>query len=270
MKPKGKTRQPAAVVSNPNLINDGLILSEKCKRDIAGGVTLFLDYYLAEFNRILETACREQPDIIKDIAPIRDESAGKRATARGQVKLQTLYTVDAAIDKLVSRLTVKFKELERARREETDFLPALATIFGRFHQVVRQLRSRHDGRPTLDVGDEHDIRDLTRALLSLHFEEVGTVTRTPAYGTGEVTDFHLPAEETVIIVKKSGEELRHRQVEEQITADIAHYAEQPGCGTLVFFVYDPDGMVAYPASLENHLSTLSSDRLTVKVYINPK
>lgn len=270
MNAKGKPKQQTTAASSPNLINDGLILSEKCKRDIAGGVTLFLDYYLAEFNRILEAAHREQPDIAQDIAPISDDSAGKRAPARSQAKLQTLYAVDMAIDKLVSRLTIKFKELERAHREEADFLPVLATIFGRFHQVVRQLRSRHDGRPTLDVGDEHDLRDLTRALLALHFAEVGAVVRKPAYGAGEVTDLQLPAEETVIIVKKSGEKLRHRQVEEQITADIAHYAEQPGCGTLVCFVYDPDGMVAYPASLESHLTTLSSNRLTVKVFISPK
>lgn len=36
----------------------------------------------------------------------------------------------------------------------------------RFHVVARQLRSRHAGRATLDVGDEYDVQDLFPSTLT--------------------------------------------------------------------------------------------------------
>lgn len=37
---------------------------------------------------------------------------------------------------------------------------AVHSICHRFHSVVRQLRTRHDGRPPFDVEDEYDVQDL--------------------------------------------------------------------------------------------------------------
>ncbi len=42
---------------------------------------------------------------------------------------------------------------------------AVVTIAERLHSVVRQLRERREGRPTLDVADEYDVQDLFHALL---------------------------------------------------------------------------------------------------------
>jgi DpnII restriction endonuclease len=267
---KNKTHLNGMTNINPNLINDGLILSEKCKRDITAGVTLSLDNYIAEFNRILETARREAPEAFKDIADASDTSAGKPQKTRSQLRVQTLYAIDLANDKLVSRLTGQVKEMEKTTREKTDCLPLLEKLFDRFHQVVRQLRSRHRGRPTLDVEDAADIRDLTRALLAIYFDNIDTGEWTPSYAAEALTDFLLPDAGTVICVKKSGEKVRHRQIEEQVLADIAHYREKPGYHQLVCFVYDPGGMVAYPTSLETYLETLSDEKFKVKVFINPK
>ena len=102
---KSKTHLNGMASINPNLINDGLILSEKCKRDITAGITLSLDNYIAEFNRILETARKESPEHFLDIASASDTSPGKPQKTRSQLRLQTLYAVDLANDKLVSRLT---------------------------------------------------------------------------------------------------------------------------------------------------------------------
>ena len=43
-------------------------------------------------------------------------------------------------------------------------LDQLRLVCERFHLVSRQLRSRHDGRVTLDVEDEYDVQDLLHAM----------------------------------------------------------------------------------------------------------
>jgi hypothetical protein len=65
----------------------------------------------------------------------------------------------------------------------------------RFHSVVRQLRSRHDGRTALVVEDEYDVQDLLHALLRLHFDDIRPEEWTPSYG-GKSTrmDFLLKKE----------------------------------------------------------------------------
>ncbi len=41
--------------------------------------------------------------------------------------------------------------------EARDAVSLIKRIYSRFHLVVRQLQSRHDGRPALDVKDEYDV-----------------------------------------------------------------------------------------------------------------
>ncbi len=71
----------------------------------------------------------------------------------------------------------------------TDTSAALATLLRRLPHAVRQLRDRHDSRPTLKVEDEHDLEDLLRAVLHLHFDDVRRELRTPSYSATTRTDF---------------------------------------------------------------------------------
>ena len=57
-------------------------------------------------------------------------------------------------------------------------------ICSRFHLVVRQLRSRHGGRSTLDAQDEYDVQDLMHSLLHLHFDDVRPEEYTPSFADG--------------------------------------------------------------------------------------
>src|SRR5262249_6137297 len=64
--------------------------------------------------------------------------------------------------------------------------------------VARQLRSRYGTRPALRVEDEHDLEDLVRALLPLHFDDVRPLSRTPRYAPDTRTDFLLPPQEVAV------------------------------------------------------------------------
>lgn len=151
-----------------------------------------------------------------------------------------------------------------------DKLAALVEICDRFHLVVRQIRQRHNDRPTLDVGDEYDVQDLLHGLLHLEFDDIRAEEWTPSYAGGSARmDFLLKNESIVVEVKKTRPRLSAREVGEQLLIDIGKYQGHPGCRTLVCFVYDPDGRIANPRGLETDLTKRVND-LDVRVLIRPK
>ena len=82
-------------------------------------------------------------------------------------------------------------------------------------------------------------------------------------------DFLLKLEQIVIAGKKSRSGLEARELEEQLIVDIQKYSLHPDCRTLVCFVYDPEGRIANPRSVESNLSG-ERDGITVRVIIAPK
>lgn len=143
-------------------------------------------------------------------------------------------------------------------------------ICDRFHLVVRQLRSRHDNRTSLDVEDEYDVQDLLHCLLHLEFEDIRAEEWTPSYaGASSRVDFLLKNESIVIEVKKTRKSLGARELGEQLLIDIGRYQAHPDCKTLVCFVYDPEARIANPRGIEADL-TKKTNELDVYVFIRPK
>jgi hypothetical protein len=65
----------------------------------------------------------------------------------------------------------------------------VAKLAKRLHAVVRQLRERREGRPTLDVTDEYDVQDLFHALLMIHFDDLRKEEWAPTYWRGFADGF---------------------------------------------------------------------------------
>lgn len=144
----------------------------------------------------------------------------------------------------------------------------ILTIFDRFHLMVRQLRNRHDTRPTLDVGDEYDVQDLLHSLLTIHFDDIRPEEWTPSYaGKSSRMDFLLKDFKIVIEVKKTRNGLTGKEVGTQLIEDIERYSKHQDCETLLCFVYDPEGFVGNPRGLENDLSR--GGDIEVRVYVCP-
>ena len=138
-----------------------------------------------------------------------------------------------------------------------------------FHQVARQLRSRHQSRPTLEVEDEYDVQDLLHAILRIFFEDVRPEECAPSYaGKATRMDFLLKKEKIVIEVKKTRQGLKDGEVGTQLIEDIARYKTHPDCSQLICFVYDPEGRIGNPRGLENDLNCTQGE-LPVKVFIRP-
>lgn len=154
---------------------------------------------------------------------------------------------------------------------EPDFNPVqlVGTICERFHLVARQLRSRHEGRDSLDVQDEYDVQDLMHGLLHLFFDDIRPEEWCPSYAAkSSRMDFLLKQEQIVIEIKKTRTGLGAKEVGSQLIEDIARYETHPDCDTLLCFVYDPNGRISNPRGIENDLRR-TEGRLNVDVWIRP-
>jgi hypothetical protein len=159
---------------------------------------------------------------------------------------------------------------ETSKPVAEDSFTGLVNFCERFHLVVRQLRSRHDNRATLDVEDEYDTQDLLHGILQLGFNDIRQEEWTPSYAGGSSRmDFLLKQEKIVIEVKKTRKGLAAKEVGEQLIIDIQKYQTHPDCKSLLCFVYDPEGRISNPRGLENDLNK-ETNGFKVRVVIAPK
>jgi hypothetical protein len=159
------------------------------------------------------------------------------------------------------------EEMKGGRRQDPTFI--VKTICSRFHSVSRQLKERHDNRPTLEVNDEYDVQDLLHALLKVHFDDIRREEWTPSYAGGSSRmDLLLKKERIVVEVKKTRPGMSDKEVGNQLIEDTQRYQTHPDCKVLICFVYDPDGRISNPRGLERDLSR-QYDGLTVEVLIFP-
>lgn len=164
----------------------------------------------------------------------------------------------------------KKRKLEQDKKEEGFALETLQQLFSKFHTVVKQLRQRHNKRPTIDVTDEYDVQDIMKALLFVHFDDVRPEEWTPSYaGKSSRMDFLLKNEKIVIETKMTRKNLGEKEVGDELIIDITRYEKHPDCKTLVCFIYDPEGRIVNPTGLIGDLQNQSKDSLQVIVFINP-
>jgi hypothetical protein len=151
-----------------------------------------------------------------------------------------------------------------------DPLASVLRLCGRFHQVARQLRSRHDNRSTVEIEDEYDVQNLLHALLRIDFDDIRPEEWTPSYaGRSARMDFLLKDYQIVLEAKKTRKALADKEVGDELLEDMARYKAHPACKTLVCFIYDPEGRIGNPTGLENDLSG-ERDGLKVVAIVNPK
>jgi len=165
----------------------------------------------------------------------------------------------------------KLTWLEKPKKEDgakPDWsLDIIEKVLRNFHRMARQLKHRHDDRPSFLIEDEYDIQDLLHAVLRGFFDDIRAEEYAPSYAGGASRlDFLIKKEEVVIEAKMASAKLKDKQVGEQLIIDIARYNVHPNCKHLVCFVYDPQNNLKNPAGLEADLSKKHDD-LNVKVIV---
>ena len=150
-----------------------------------------------------------------------------------------------------------------------DAVAELENIFNKFHKIARQLRTRHDNRPTLEVNDEYDVQDLLHSLVLLHFDDVRREEWTPSYAGGAVrADFLLKDCQTVIEVKKTRPSMTAKDLGEELIIDREKYKAHPDCKQLYCFVYDPEGRLGNPVGIKRDLE--KDNEGYIKIFIKPE
>ena len=176
----------------------------------------------------------------------------------------------ARLESLEERLDLIPETLIRTVAPAPDGLSLLTKTLTSFHSVARQLRFRHDNRPTIEINDEYDLQDLLHALLKRDFKDVRPEEWVPSYaGKASRTDFLLKAERTIVETKRTRNVSSAKAIGDELIIDIARYKAHPDCANLVCFVYDPEGYIQNPEGLRSDLEKGSGD-LTVRVFIEPK
>jgi hypothetical protein len=180
-----------------------------------------------------------------------------------------LQSAEALLDAQMAEVKMFWDDGAQPTGEE-DAVSALHRIFDRFHQVARQIRSRHSDRPTLNISDEYDVQDLLHGLLRLHFDDIRPEEWTPSYaGAASRIDFVLSEHGIVVEVKKSSAKMTSKSLGDQLLTDIMRYKSYPLAKILFCFVYDPEGYLPNPMGIERDLSRVT-DNLRVECFIRPK
>jgi len=160
------------------------------------------------------------------------------------------------------------KNISNKKSQKNENMEYIINIFEKFCKFVKQLRKRYNNRPTFPVKDEYDVQDLLHALLKLYFDDVRPEDCIPSYsGSSNRVDFFIKKLNTVIEVKYARNNLRDKQIGDQLIIDIEKYAQHPNCDNLLCFVYDPSGVIDNPAQLENDLRR--SEPISVEVFVRP-
>lgn len=185
---------------------------------------------------------------------------------------KNIAIISNIIDTLESNEQEYKKEFDLSNKSTTtnNFKDSIiSNMIDRFHQVVIQLRDRHDDRDTLDVDDEYDVQDLLHALLKIYCDDIRPEEWTPSYaGTASRQDFLLKNEQIVLETKKTRKGLSNKELANELIIDMERYKTHPDCKKLICFVYDPENRIKNPRGFEKDLSK-TTDKLIVKVYIRP-
>lgn len=268
---KDLTNRRSLAKQSSDLVRDIQVFDQGVKEEFEAR---FFDGYkdrLTEFNGLLERAHRlalaEDILLVQPVGPDHDPWPAHAS----ETKKAKLREIANSARRLRARAEAEWPGMGAPLSEPKE-LPVLRIerIANRLHKVAIQIRSRHDGRPTLDVSDEYDVQDLLHSLLVVDFDDVRPEEYTPSYAGGASrTDFLLKKERIVIEVKKSRNGMTANSLGQELLVDIARYGEHPDCGALICIIYDPDSRIANPRGLEADLEKRSSRRTLVRVMVRP-
>lgn len=172
------------------------------------------------------------------------------------------------IQKLIDVLDISFKNNLDPNMSTSNFF--IENLFLKFHQVVRQLRKRHDNSETLDVQNEYDVQDLLHSLLRIYFDDIISEENAPSYaGVHSRMDFILPQEKIAIETKMTRKGLDRKKLVSELNDDIVFYQTHPNCNLLYILVYDPEEKIENPRGVESELNKKHNE-LDVKLFIVPR
>jgi hypothetical protein len=164
-------------------------------------------------------------------------------------------------------LQAHFSLNQSATSERAD--QAVERMLERFHGFAKDLEHGQRGRDGIQVKDEYDLQFLVNALLRMQFDNVKPEEPAPSLAAGGTRlDFLLPDHGLVIELKMTRASMIVRSLADELILDIARYRAHPDCRAILFFVYDPIGLIRNPVALKKDLSRVAGE-IPVSLVISP-
>jgi hypothetical protein len=245
------------------------ILAASTREDFKKGFWDNYIKYLEQYNNILSKL--HTMKLLNDVSEIEAVSEEHRAylhvgfSSEEQAKMREITNAASVLANKLKLIVPK----ERKEQVKEEAIQKVENLCSRFHIIARQIRQRHGNLATLEIHDEYDVQDLMCPLLRVYFDDIRVEDWLPSYAGGASRiDFILKQERIVVEAKMTRAGLEAKQVGEQLIVDIVKYKNSADCGTLVCFVYDPEGRIANPRGLETDLEKTSKE-LKIRVLIRP-
>ncbi|MCL6476988.1 MAG: hypothetical protein K6T65_01090 [Peptococcaceae bacterium] len=154
---------------------------------------------------------------------------------------------------------------------QTDIFSLIKNICMNFIKFDLNIRRRYGNRETILIKDEHDLQDALHSILKLFIHDIRPENYVPSYAGGNSrVDFLLPEHGIIIETKMTNNNLRDKQVGEQLIIDYERYKGINGYNYLICFVYDREANIINPSGLINDLEKLSDDVMRISVFISPQ
>lgn len=181
-------------------------------------------------------------------------------------------TIDAV--KILSELRSRLGD---ALARETCFALVLTTLrrFDIFAQAVSRRRRKGKTSAQFQLRDEYDVQDALYGILKPHIADLDREDPTPKVaGDSGRTDLSSRSAGLVIEVKRVRTAAHAKKLAAECSARLVKYGEIEGLRVLVFFVFDPEGLISDPdnfaAQIGKGAVQLGQRSFEVKCIISPR
>jgi hypothetical protein len=123
-----------------------------------------------------------------------------------------------------------------------------------FDACVRYLNTRRSAGAVINIESEADVQDVLYLLLRPWI--IDLAYESPADKSGNryaIKDFSSAAGRFVIDAKYIRNNEHGRTISQELHDDIEMYRSHPRCDRLIFFVYDPDGLIPDQRALRDQI-----------------
>jgi hypothetical protein len=156
------------------------------------------------------------------------------------------------VEKLASGSKKATPEIPPTRVEVARVLAALNA----FGECVRYLNTRRSKGALLTLDGEPAVQDALYLMLRPWIADLVPENPTDKVANRfSIKDFLSKANHLVIEVKYIRDADHGKSISRELNDDIETYRYHPSCDDLIFFIYDPDGLIPDGAALERHLSS---------------
>lgn len=130
------------------------------------------------------------------------------------------------------------------------------TALNSFGDCVRYLNTRRSSGALLKLDSESAVQDALYLMLRPWIGDLTPENPTDRVANRFAIKDFLSKSNRLVIEAKYIRSVEHgKSISKELNDDIETYRYHPNCDDLIFFIYDPDGLIPDGAALERHLSS---------------